>query len=328
MAIDTTSPRTRRAILMGTLGGVAASVAATLARASRVDADNGNTVLIGNTYTATRITTIDATGSQALRATSKDRIGASALSGSSYGFHGESDSRSGVRGSSRAIDRPAILGDSTGDSTGVLGYSGSNGAAMMGMAKTGVYGYAVQDSDARGVIGESTVGRGVFGLATSGTGVFGVATGGDGVHGESSGSNGVSGSTSSGIASGVFGQNTSSGYGIAGTCHGGVGVSGFSNNGIAVAARSDSGVALQAQGKVTFSTSGLAAIVVGSRSKSVRTGSDLVASSRILCTLESNQPGLSIQHLTKDTTADTFTVSLSAAVLDGKYAKVAWFVIG
>ena len=55
---------------------------------------------------------------------------------------------------------------------------------------------------------------------------------------------------------------------------------------------------------------------------------DVVTSSRILCTLESNQGGLAIQRVTKDTTANRFTVYLSAAVAAGKSAKVAWFVIG
>ncbi len=37
---------------------------------------------------------------------------------------------------------------------------------------------------------------------------------------------------------------------------------------------------------------------------------------------------LTIQRVTKNTTADTFTVFLSKAVATGKTAKVAWFVIG
>ena len=35
-------------------------------------------------------------------------------------------------------------------------------------AKTGVYGYAAQDSSARGVIGETTSGHGLHGIATTG----------------------------------------------------------------------------------------------------------------------------------------------------------------
>ena len=44
--------------------------------------------------------------------------------------------------------------------------------------------------------------------------------------------------------------------------------------------------------------------------------------------LESNQTGCAIQHLVKNTTLNTFTVYLSAAVASGKSANVAWFVIG
>jgi hypothetical protein len=115
---------------------------------------------------------------------------------------------------------------------------------------------------------------------------------------------------------------------VAGTCQDGIGVSAFSNNGIAIAARSDNGIAIQAQGRVTFSTAGLAPVAVGTRSVVVLAGVNLTAQSKVLCTLESNQADLSIQRLTKNLTADQFSVVLSAPVAAEKYAKVAWFVIG
>jgi hypothetical protein len=60
----------------------------------------------------------------------------------------------------------AIVGESH-DSTAVQGYSGTS-SLPPAPAKTGVYGYAAQDSSARGVIGESTSGIGIHGIATSG----------------------------------------------------------------------------------------------------------------------------------------------------------------
>jgi len=62
--------------------------------------------------------------------------------------------------------------------------------------------------------------------------------------------------------------------------------------------------------------------------RTITPGTDLTAGSRILCTLESNQGGLAIQRVTKDTATDTFKVFLSATLAAGKMAKVGWFVIG
>ena len=67
---------------------------------------------------------------------------------------------------------------------------------------------------------------------------------------------------------------------------------------------------------------------MGTKNKTITPGTDLATSSLVLCTLESNQSGLAIQRVTKNTTLNTFTVYLSTAVLTGKSAKVAWFVIG
>lgn len=68
-----------------------------------------------------------------------------------------------------------VVGESSGDLSGVVGFSGS-GDAPAGPAKTGVYGEATQDADARGILGKSTTGQGVRGEATSGVGVKAVAT--------------------------------------------------------------------------------------------------------------------------------------------------------
>jgi hypothetical protein len=76
---------------------------------------------------------------------------------------------------------PAIRAAANGDSTGVQGYSGP-GSPPAAPTKTGVYGYAAQDANARGVTGQTTAGRGINGLATTGRGVHGQATSGTGVY--------------------------------------------------------------------------------------------------------------------------------------------------
>jgi hypothetical protein len=210
-----------------------------------------------------------------------------------------------------------------GENTGVMGYSGpaDTGLPPASPAKTGVFGYAAQDATSVGVLGASTAG--------------------EGVRGTSSGSNGVAGTSASGIASGVYGENTAGGYGTYGRSNSGAGsgVFGESTSGTGVAGATTSGVggrfsagaagtAFQALGRVSFSTSGLVTVAVGTKTKTVMPGSDLVSSTRILCTLESNQSGLLIERITKDTTANTFKVYVSALVASGNYARVAWFIIG
>jgi len=79
----------------------------------------------------------------------------------------------GVEGQSSTPGQPAIVGQTTGNSTGVLGSSGGlSDGIPTAPDKTGVYGYAAQDGAARGVFGQSTSGQGVHGEATSGTGVY------------------------------------------------------------------------------------------------------------------------------------------------------------
>jgi hypothetical protein len=68
-----------------------------------------------------------------------------------------------------------VIGESTGALSGVVGFSGP-GSAPAGPAKTGVYGEATQDANARGVTGKSASGQGVRGEATTGAGVKAVAT--------------------------------------------------------------------------------------------------------------------------------------------------------
>jgi hypothetical protein len=88
---------------------------------------------------------------------------------------GESGSGRGVFGRNQvATTNPAVLGIAS-DSTGVLGHSGSDFELPDAPAKTGVFGFAGQDSSAVGVRGESVDGIALLGRATgSGTSAFGL----------------------------------------------------------------------------------------------------------------------------------------------------------
>jgi hypothetical protein len=78
-----------------------------------------------------------------------------------------------VQAANNASNKPASLGWSEGGSTGVLG--ASSGSIPAAKAKTGVYGYASQDSSSRGVWGYSPAGHGIHG--GSGTGFAGYFSG-------------------------------------------------------------------------------------------------------------------------------------------------------
>ena len=183
MPIESTTPRSRRAILAAALGAGAATVASALGRPLAVRATDGNPVVVGGSYTATRVTKIDALDAGG--------IGTNAFWGSSHdgiGVVGTSTTGNGVQGSGGS---GGVFGTST-NADGV--YGGSNTA-------NGVYGTSASGD---GVHGDSSSATGVSGKSTSGDGIGGLSTSGIGVHGTSDSGYGVFGESSSDIA--VFGQ--------------------------------------------------------------------------------------------------------------------------
>jgi hypothetical protein len=188
MALVTTAPSSRRALLGAAIGGVAAFVAQGLARPLPVRAADGETVLVGGEYTSTSVTKISntTTGDNVLEGESSSGTGVTGVSSAGIGVYGigvygiavygNSVAGVGVWGDSGS--GPGVWGNSP--SIGVVGVSGA--PPVERPAKTGLYGYAVQDAGARGVSGESTAGHGVHGQATTGRGIHGEATTGTGVY--------------------------------------------------------------------------------------------------------------------------------------------------
>jgi hypothetical protein len=185
----------RRALLAGALGGLGALAASAIGRASPVRAGVDGDVVLGSasnsTATVTAITNTT-TGDQAFAAyatgagsgvygqssSSYGVWGSSSLGSGVYGYsnsgtgvYGFSASAWGLHGQSSATDAAANVGWSYGDSTALIGYSGTV-SPPAAKAKTGVYGYASQDNFSRGVIGESPAGIGVYGITTSGYGGY------------------------------------------------------------------------------------------------------------------------------------------------------------
>ena len=186
----------RRALLAGALGGIGAWAASAIGRPATTRAD-GTTMTTGGEYTdaltQTGITnntnnanvfyatsthagtalTGNSSTSTGVLGNSNSGFGISGNSTSNYGVYGQSSTYIGTTGFSSAINQPATLGYSGGNSTGVLGSSGS---VPIAAAKTGVFGYAGQDANSVGVRGESPAGFGIYGK-TTGTGFAGYFNG-------------------------------------------------------------------------------------------------------------------------------------------------------
>ena len=181
----------RRALLAGVIGGVGAWAMSAVGRANPVRAGVDGDVVLGAANTTTTETTITNTsgGSFALKGiASGSGVGVYGQSASGVGVNGYADSGwavyafassgrgiyshcgtgVGVYADNNAAGEAASVGWNKADGTGVLGYSSATGSLPVGKPKTGVFGYAAQDSSSRGVWGESPAGIGLYGRTTTG----------------------------------------------------------------------------------------------------------------------------------------------------------------
>ena len=286
--------RSRRALLVGALGGIGAWVALAIGRPGTASALDPNDVVLGANNAATTTTRItnnttpdpvfvasSTSAAVGIMGESVAGVGVSGIStshigetDSSIGVVGESNNHVGVSGYNQSGNQPAIRGWAAMNSTGVLGYSGE-AIPPVTKAKTGVFGYAAQDASSRGVTGGTKLGQGVRGEAMGGVGVRAAATTGTGLH--------VSSTT---------------------------------------------GLAIRAAGRVRLENcAGLATIVAGTNSVVVTPGIDLVAASAVVATLQGSAGGTTTVHrCVVNTTADTLTIYLTANA--STTVKVAWIVLG
>ena len=271
MAVDVSAPRSRRAILAGTLGALGATIASALGRATPASATNGGSVVLGNSAAAP----LDGTGINEASATTAIhtttgiglRAQTAAIDKGLYGYASNTGAGTnyGVHGRAMAASGRGVFGDAlhaTGANYGVYGNSSSNvGVGVRGNASTldgatrGVHGTVTSNAGV-GVRGDATntggVTTGVEGVASSiaGRGVVGRATaasgGAYGVIGESASASGIGvrGTTTatSGNPTGVWGTTVAmGGTGVLGTADGtGTGVRGRSDSGIAIRGEANS----------------------------------------------------------------------------------------
>jgi hypothetical protein len=156
MALETTlttAASTRRALLAGSLGALAAYVAQALGRPLSARATDGDVIHVGDDLSATSVTRIvnTANAENVITAESQQGVGLSGISDVQPGVSGRSSTGNGVRGTS---DFGA-------------GVSGTGEIGVSGGGTTGVSGSGFE----RGVLGDSVSGVGVLGSAGTGTGV-------------------------------------------------------------------------------------------------------------------------------------------------------------
>jgi len=195
MALDPTTPRSRRALLSAAVAATAVTVVEAVARplpVSAVDGDDTKTIHVGDNYTDARTTT-------GLANTTNNLIVMTLTTTDGY----------------------ALYAQASGSGKAVFGYS-SNGTGVEGVCNTGV-----------GVLGNSASGgKGVYGIANTGTGVYGVSSSSIGVQGVSKSGYAVRGNGETGA--GVYG-NATSGAGVIGDATTGTGVAASSSSGTALA---------------------------------------------------------------------------------------------
>lgn len=280
--------RSRRSVLVASLGGLAAVVAHAFRPPSALASD-GDPVIVGEEVSATDTTTIRnlTTSSGVFHVHSE--LG-TAISGVGYGGNG-------VQGESGGVNGAGVWGYNP-SGAGVAGESVSgNGVYGNATAGTGVYAHN-SSLDQPAMLGwGSSGGAGVFGFAGQGvpptapldTGIYGLATG--------------------------YAQRPASAA---------VGVHGNATVGTGVLAQADAaGTALRVLGKATFSSSGVLTIAAGkgSASKSV---SGLTSNSLVFAVVRTGGSGVWVRKVTPK--AGGFTVYLNKAA--GTTATITWIAFG
>ena len=252
MSVESSAPRSRRAVLAAALGGLGAVVISRFATPDAAKAADGDPILAGNTTLSTADTLLS-------------------TAGAFTGLHTQSPTGTGLLGVSLHGDpttNPAPAAN-----TGVIGISGDTTNIAPNTGRTGIYGFSNTEVDANGIWGDSIIGAGVFG--TGDTGVYG--SGYWGVYG--TGQIGVMGDATSG-ATGV--------YGFAGDT---IPPDPAPGVGVQAVAGSDFQTALKVTGKVKFSRSGRVAVAAGATSKKVTMGG-VNASTYIIATLQTRRTGV------------------------------------
>jgi len=292
MAVDSV-PRSRRAILMGAIGGVAAATGAALGRPAAVRAGvDGDVVLSAvNVGSATTEVQLGVSANPAILGTNTTASGVGLRgTGPGYGVVGVSDlvgveGRSvdaGVRGVS-LDDEPTEDFEVPSHNTGVIGIAGGSELLLPANTdETGVYGLADLSPISTGVWGDSGQGFGVFGSGDIGVGGSGFI----GVNANPAGAGAI------GLFAGA-GTGEAGIYGYAGTTQPPAPIQ---NVAIQARAGSTSQVALNVTGKAQFSRSARVTMSAGSKKKTI-TMAGVTTASYVVATLQTKLDGVYVQSV-------------------------------
>jgi hypothetical protein len=340
--MDPVTPRSRRAVLAGALGGIAAAAASSLIRPSTVSATDHSPLVVGESNTAALQTTVNnsaltgtafsvvaagtsvaitGTGNagRGVTGTTQTGIGvrASAVT-SGYGVYATSGTGIALKAtsggqaadiSSTSTTVPSLVSKATGGTIGVVGLGGNFAPATYPDGGVGVLG----DNPAAG-------GVGVWGRSTDGSAIVG-----DGVTGYGLEAYGAVGVLGSGDFAGVIGD-----------VDGATGVQGWSGTttapdpgvNVGVWAGADNGrTALKVQGVVRMNRSGKTTVAVGTSSKKITVPGGITATSLGFANIQASRPGFYIRGVAMGTGDSSITIYLNASATTSAIT-VAWVVIG
>lgn len=288
---STTTPQSRRAVLLGWAAGGVAALAGALARPTAADAANGAAVTGGATLTGTSSTVIDTSASAV------DAFWGTA--GSGHGLVGLSSDGDGVKGYALGAGA-GVWGDSV-SGAGVTGTS-ADGAGVTGT--TGVVANA-PGSSGSGVYGAASgpTGTGVFGWCEEGYGIGGVATIGGGARGVAT-----------------------SGIGVEGSAESGTGTGGYSVSGIGVEALSTTGTALKVTGKAHLNRSGRRLAAKGLVHLDIPVAGGVTATTLCFANLSVYRAGVHIAAV-RPAVASTASIRVYFNVALPASTYVSWFVL-
>lgn len=279
MSIETSAPRSRRAVLAAALGGVGAVIASRLATPGAVSAADTDPVLVGGSFTGTLTTSLASTAAGA----------ALAVTGVGQGVTGQTPDGIGLWGASTDTV-PVVDFTAAGHRTGIVGVTGTGTGIANNTGEVGIYGFSDLSGNSTGVWGDTGSGYGVLG--TGYVGVYG---------------NG---------AIGVVGDVNVTGTGVYGFV--GSGFPPVPPVGVAVqaTAATTAQTALNVSGKAKFSRSGRTRILAGHSARRINMVG-VTTSSYILATLQTRRAGVYVHAVVP--AAGYFTIYLNKNVSAATY---------
>jgi hypothetical protein len=348
--MDPVTPRSRRAVLAGALGGLAAAAASSLIRPSTAAAADGGPVLLGaSDNSATLNTGITNTGGGTVLTSTATGSGYAivATGNAGRGVSANTQTGSAVRASANGAGYGVYSTSTTG--TGVLASSTSgvalrvsSGAQAAAISSTSVSAPSLVSKATGGTIGVVGIG-GNFAPAAypgGGIGVLGdnPAAGGVGVWGRSTAGSALVGDSVTGYgveaygSVGVFGSGDFAG--VIGDVDGSTGVQGWSGAltapdpgvHVGVWAGAENGrTALKVQGVTRMNRSGRASIASTKSSIKVTVPGGISSTSMGFANLQTNRAGYYVQAVALGTTDSSITIYLNKALTTATY--VSWLVI-